>query len=475
MAARGLARNGRSFTTADLKQRLRAGAGMSRLLMKNAVVPVLLLAPLPLMGATVPAPIPIAAAAKVFARAHALCSADGGRLWGVSLCGPLMLVNPQTHAAIANVPMSGAQRRGSFYRFTLPADAPIGNAPFEYDGIRFAQIKWPLKGGTDRQAVTLMHESFHRVQPRLGFVFAGARTASWMISGDPALDTEAGRIWLRGEIHALRRALTSSGAARKEALSDALAMRAYRDAILPSTVAPEHVLDILEGLAESTGIDAGVPRARRIAYTLHDMRIAEDQSNYAREFFFAIGPAYSELLDAVEPDWRHMVTPNTSVAWLAARAYGIKIVTPSASAAQALLARYGGVVIEREEAAREKRRAAREARYRAELVAGPTLRLPMNDFKISFNAKYTQRLGRYGTVYHHLIVSAPWGTIVVSRGDAMIDGHFSAITVAAPATLAGSTLHGSGWVLKLSPGEKIIPDSKKPGSYTVALAPLLRD
>ena len=420
-------------------------------------------------------PIPIAVARHVFARAHALCSADGGRLWGVSLCGPLMLADPQTHEAIANVPVLDAKRDGSYYRFTLAADAPIGNAPFEYDGIRFAQIKWPLKGGTDKQAVTLMHESFHRIQPKLGFVVKGAREEGWMISGDPALDTETGRIWLRGEIHALRRALTSSGIARKEALSDALELRSYRYAILPSTVAPEHVLDVMEGLAESTGIDVGVPHACRIAYTLRDMRIAEAASNYAREFFFAIGPAYAELLDAVEPNWRRMVVPKTSIASLAARGFGIKVVTPSASAAQAILARYGGAAIEREEAVRERRRVAREAEYRAELVTGPTLRLPMKDFRISFNAKYTQRLGRYGTVYHHVIVSAPWGRIKVSHGDAMIDGSFSSLTVAAPATLAGSTLHGNGWVLELSPGEKIVPDSKKPGSYTVASPPLPRD
>ena len=438
--------------------------------MKNAIVPALLLAALSLMGATAPPPIPAAAASHVFARAHALCSADGGRLWGVSLCGPLMLADPQTHAAIANVPVSGAKRIGSYFRFTLPTDAPIGNAPFEYDGIRFAQIKWPLEGGMDKQAVTLMHESFHRVQPKLGFVFAGTRNASWMISGDPALDTEAGRIWLRGEIHALRRALTSSGAARKEALSDALELRAYRHAVLPSTVAPEHLLDIMEGLAESTGIDVGVPRAGRIAYTLHDMKVAEDKSNYAREFFFAIGPAYSELLDAVEPNWRRQVTQKTSIASLAAGAYGIKVAAPSATAAQAILARYDGAAIKREEAAREKQRAARDARYRAELVTGPTLRLPMKDFKISFNAKYTQRLDSYGTVYHYVIVSAPWGTIAVSSGDAMIDANFSTLTVAAPATLKGAALHGSGWVLRLSPGEKIIPDLKKLGSYTVASA-----
>ncbi|MGH8297928.1 MAG: hypothetical protein ACRES6_01440 [Steroidobacteraceae bacterium] len=440
--------------------------------MKNAVLASLLTL-LPAAAVAAAAPIPVAAASRVFARAQALCSADGGHLWGVSLCGSLMLADPQTHAAIANVPVPGAEHTGPFYRFTLPTDAPIANAPFEYDGIRFAQVTWPLTGSADEQAVTLMHESFHRIQPKLGFVVQGARNDATTISGDPALDTEQGRIWLRGEIHALRLALTARGA-RKKALADALELRAYRHAIIPSTVAPEHELDIIEGLAESTGIDVGLPRSRRIEYTLHDMSLTESSPSYARSFCYAIGPAYSELLDAVKPNWRRTVTSNTSIAALAARAYGITVRTPSAHAAKAILARYGGAAIEHEEAAREARQAARDAAYRAELVTGRTLRLPMTHFKITFRPTDLEGLGRYGSVYHQVKVSAPWGTIVVAHGDAMIDGNFNTLTVAAPAALAGPTLHGTAWVLTLSPGTKIVPDPSKPGSYTVTFQPTAR-
>ncbi len=436
--------------------------------MNGAVVLAALMMLLPATNAAAARPIPVAAASAVFAHAHALCSADGGRLWGVSLCGPLMLADPRTGAAITNVPVPGAQRAGAFYRLTLARSEPIANAPFEYKGIRFAQVTWPPDGSAEQQSVNLMHESFHRIQPKLGFVVRGTANAHAMISGDPALDTETGRIWLRGEIHALRAALTSRGAARRKALSDALEMRAYRHAILPSTVAPEHELDIMEGLAESTGIDVGLPPARRLAYTLHDLKFVESAPSYARTFFFAIGPAYSELLDAVVPNWRRKVTMKTSITALAARAYRVSIVAPSARAAQAILVRYGGAAIERQEAARAARQAAREATLRAELVTGKTLRLPLKRFKISFNPSNLERLGRYGSVYHRVMLSAPWGRISVSHGDALIDRSFSTLTVAAPRTLSGRKLHGHGWVLTLSGRAKIVSDPRKPGSYTVA-------
>ena len=437
--------------------------------MKNSVMLASVLGMLPALSPAATPSIPVASASAVFAQAHALCSADAGHLWGVSLCGPLMLADPHTGAAITNVPVPGAKRRGSYYQLRLSPSEPIANAPFEYKGIRFAQVTWPPEGSASQQAVNLMHESFHRIQPKLGFVVHGAANAHTMISGDPALDTETGRIWLRGEIHALRAALTSAGEARKRALSDALEMRAYRHSILPSTVLPEHLLDIMEGLAESTGIDVGLRPSQRIAYTLHDLKFVENAPSYARTFFFATGPAYSELLDAVRPGWRHTVTLSTSLAGLAAHAYHILVVNPPAPEARAILMRYGGATIERQEAARAARQAIRDARFRAELVAGRTLRLPMKRFKISFNPTTLNHLGRYGSVYHRVTVSAPWGRIAVSHGDALIDSKFSALTVAAPGALSGRTLHGHGWVLRLSSGATIVSDPSKPGSYTVTL------
>lgn len=423
-----------------------------------------ILAVLPATAATGTPPIPLAAASAVFTRAHALCSSDGERLWGVSLCGPLMLADPKTYAAITNKPAPGAQRAGTFYRFTLPANSSIGNTAVEYDGIRWTQVIWPLTGSAEHQAVVLMHESFHRIQPELGFV---ATDEAALISGDPALDTETGRIWLRGEIHALRVALTSSGDARKKALTDALTMRAYRHKLLPTTVAPEHELVIMEGLAESTGIDAGLPPAKRMAYTLDDLTFAENASSYARDFFYAIGPAYSELLDTAEPDWRRKVTPATSIAALAAQAYHITTTVPSAARAQAIISRYGARTIEREEKARQAEIAARNARYRSEFITGPTLSLPMTHFKMSFNSDTDQRFGNHGFVYRQITVSAPWGKIVV-HDSAMISRNFSVLTVPAPSSIAGPTLHGPGWVLMMATGSKVVPDLKKPGSYMLA-------
>ena len=201
---------------------------------------------------TVPSGIDREAAAAAFAEAHSLCTADDGRLWGVSLCGPMMFVDPQTHGAVANGPVAGGVRDGSLYRFTLPADMGTSNTSLQYDGTRWTMIRWPLTADVDARAVLLMHESYHRIQPQVGLVGSGGLTANGH------LDSEQGRVWLRGEMHALVAALNASGSARVSALRDAVVMAAYRHSLFAGSAEQEQQLEINEGLAESTGIDVGL-------------------------------------------------------------------------------------------------------------------------------------------------------------------------------------------------------------------------
>jgi hypothetical protein len=46
--------------------------------------------------------IPVETAARILAEAHLAAQEDGGRLWGRSLDGPLLLVDPETRFAVAN-------------------------------------------------------------------------------------------------------------------------------------------------------------------------------------------------------------------------------------------------------------------------------------------------------------------------------------------------------------------------------------
>jgi len=92
-----------------------------------------------------------AQAGRVFAEADALCKADAGKLWGVSLCVPMMIVDPSTHEAFTNRATPGATEDGPLYRLTLPPNAQMSTAPFTYGGTNWAQLTLPLFGSARTQ------------------------------------------------------------------------------------------------------------------------------------------------------------------------------------------------------------------------------------------------------------------------------------------------------------------------------------
>jgi hypothetical protein len=406
--------------------------------------------------------IDAAAAAAVLDEAHDLCTRDDGALWGVSLCGPMLFVDPKTRQAVGNQAAPGAVRDGSVCRFTVPAALGTANTSVTLVGTRWVMILWPLPDDPDARAVELMHESYHRIQPDVGIVGGGG------LGTNGHLDTESGRIWMRGEFHALAAALRATGDARRFAVRDALRMRAYRRSLFAGSAESERLLEMNEGLAESTGIDAGLPPARRVPYALNDLAQFEKVPSYARAFAYATGPAYAELLDAVAPGWRRTLPASADLGEFAGNRYDVQVDTPDPVEAEAVIARYGGAAIESEESARAAAVALREQRYTREFVDGPYVTLPMQHFQITFNPSAVEAFGDHGSVYHTLHVSDVWGAVDVTSGDALINSAFNRLYVPAPANAAGPAVAGSGYTLHLAPGYALAPDPARPGSYVVA-------
>lgn len=127
-------------------------------------------------------------------------------------------------------------------------------------------------------------------------------------------------------MHALRSALlASTRAARVAALRDALEMRLYRRSLFAGAAPEEQSLEIQEGLAESTGIDAGVPAGDRTAFAIDDLSMVERAESYVREFPYGTGAAYAELLDSAQRDWRKHVSVKSDLALLAANALALPV------------------------------------------------------------------------------------------------------------------------------------------------------
>lgn len=406
--------------------------------------------------------IPLADARAVFTQAQSLCEADGGRLWGASLCGPIMLVDPKTRRIVtSHADAKGALRElDGVFVGDLPADANAANTAVEWSGTRWTQMLWPLPEDAGKRGTLITHEMFHRLQP--GLPIATAK------GGDnPHLDTLEGRYTLQLEWRALARALQASDRDEKRAaLVDALAFRAERYRRFPVATVDEAALETNEGLAEYTGVMLGntTPRARLQA-ALRDLRSHVDDPSFVRSFAYATGPAYGMLLDEFAPGWRKRLGEKQLDLGTRLRdAAGIKVATDEASLATAA-SRYDGAALREAETARERKRQAQLARNRARFVDGPVLRLDLKHMSIQFNPSNLQPLDDIGTVYPTMRVTDDWGTLEVEDG-AVMSSDWKAVILAAPEATGTAMPHGPGWKLALNPGWSLAPGTRS-GDYVL--------
>jgi hypothetical protein len=406
-------------------------------------------------------------AARYFREAREVCTRDGGSLWGVSLCGPMLFADPVTRAVAANQPDKEGRLRpqGEVFTGALPPEVVIANTATEWAGVKWTMVMWPLPEEKQPRVQLLMHESFHRVQDALKLTAANPANAH--------LDQKDGRIWLRLEWRALERALQEQGAARQVAATDALIFRRHRQALSPSAAAEELALETNEGLAEYTGLKLSVHSlGQQAALAGYALRQFPRRPSYARSFAYANGPAYGSLLDAASAGWRKQIKAGDDLSALLQRALALKLPADLAAQAAARAPRYDGGEVIAAETTREATRRQQLAKYRALLLEGPVLALPVGEsFNYSFNPNNVVPQADNSTVYPTARITDDWGVLTVSDGVLMLreGGRITRLHVAAPAAPTAQVLQGSGWKLELKTGWTLAPGSR-PGDFTLRKA-----
>ena len=413
-------------------------------------------------------PINLAWALEYLAQLATASAADGSRLWGVPLYGPLLLVDRATRFVVANEPDSAGvlQARDGAFVGTWPDEENIANTAVTWGGKRWTMLVWPVPSQRYAGARLGFHELFHRVQPDLGISTRDAANAH--------LAARDARIWLRLEWRALAEALVRDGPERRAAIGDALAFRARRHALFPDGAADERALELNEGLAEYTGLKlSGLPAGVLADRAAVELENREGQESLSRSFAYASGPALGVLLDESGRSWRPRVTPETDLAALLREAYGLSGSGP-VSDLDARARRYGAERVIAQEAALAERIAAVEARYRARLIDGPTLTLPVGArFRYSFDPNAVTPLAGLGTAYEGARVTDEWGVLSVASGGVLLRRGAGLITGVVVPVADGAPeppRAGEGWRLELAEGWTVAAGDR-PGSWVVRRAP----
>jgi hypothetical protein len=402
----------------------------------------------------------------VFDEARIICERDAGALWGRSLCGPILIVDPMDRNVVANQQDPGKVLKAEVELFvgTLPANAILANTRVEWSGTQWTQLLWPVSFETSIRHVTLAHEMFHRVQPDLNLTRSEA--------GNRHLDTLEGRYLLQLEWRALARALMADKEGERRAhVTNVLAFRRARHAAFGNAAPDEAALEINEGIAEYTGVRLGLPRAdARLAYAIFDLSRFLDSPSFVRSFAYASGPAYGLLLDEADPAWRGKLSGGgADLGALLAVAYKVGSVAPRDLGARKRRYDNDGSLREAE-VRRERERVARANAYRAALVEGPVLVLPLTKTNFQFNPQNLVALDNTGTIYPTLRLTDIWGELVVERNGALVHADSKRATV--PLRTDGSDpLRGEGWTLTLKPGWKITAGTRAGDSTLIRDVP----
>ncbi len=406
------------------------------------------------------------AALEEFAK---ICESEGQAIWGHTLCGPMMLVDPATRTVIANHGDSQNRFRHEGALFTGPFPEPFtpSNTAIHWDNQEWSTVMLPLPLDPFRRLSLLTHEAFHRVQPGLGLTGSDAPNEH--------LDTEDGRIWLRMELRAMGQALRMQDAVARRAAADAMLFRMYRHSLFPGAAEREAAMEKQEGLAEYTGVVAAlkttgesVNREARIVESL------EDSDAFARSFAYATGPALGLMLDRFTQGWRTRLARTPMDAMLI---WALKVPTQAdlKRTVEERAAFYGYPAVVRAEQEREQRHRDLASELNVKFLQGPVLDFPPSpEMYRNFNPMALTPFPPHGTYYPTGTFTATWGKIQVDSGGALVAPDNRSVRVPVPSSFhpsgsPGAVVQGNGWNLHLSNGWKII-EAKNRGSFLVVPA-----
>ena len=385
-----------------------------------------------------------------FKEAAAICQRDGGRLWGVSLCGPMVFADARTRTLATNQPRPAGE---------WPRTLGLGNASLDWGGSRWAAYAWDFTTSlpaSRARGELMLHELFHRIQPELGLITPSGQNAH--------LDTVEGRVWLRLEWRALAGALGLSGDDRRRAVSDAAAFRSARRSRFASAAENERVEEIREGLAQYTGtVTTAASRPEAVASAIEHLAAAERHETFLQQSY-ATGVAYAILLDDASADWRRRVRSNSDLGQMLMAALDV---TPAANAVEAS-ARYGGTELRAAEQARAEQRMARVRELQNRFVDGPVLLVPSGGGGV-FNAVGATPIPGVGTVYFSRYTrQGEWGTLEAANGVLVRENGTRQLP--GPVHIEGANVTGDGWTLTVAPGWSLHP-GPRPGDYQIIRAP----
>lgn len=375
------------------------------------------------------------------------------QIWNKNLYGPILLVNPITRQLYANFPDTEGvlKQDGKIYSGFLPNDINIANTSTNWNGRNWAMIMLPLPSNKQDRTNLLAHELFHVNQPSLGFQLFN--------TDNNHLDQKDGRIYLRLELEALKKAvITTNKSEQKKHLTNALIFRKYRHLLYPEADSTENLLELNEGLAEYTGLSVA-GRADKQTAKHFEQSINSFFSNptFVRSFAYQTTPIYGYLTSKIKKNWNKEISINTNLTDYFISKLNITLPKELKKSVESILNLYNGATIISEEEAREEKAKKLIAEYKSKFIEQPHFEIAFEQMQVAFNPGNIMPIEDKGTVYPNMRISDNWGILTVKNG-ALIGSNWDKVSLTIPLKNENKNVIGDGWTLELKDGYSITKD-----------------
>jgi hypothetical protein len=376
-------------------------------------------------------------------------SEEKGKTWNHTLEGPLILVNRETQTIIANESGNSGEleKRENLFIGKLPENINIANTAFDWNGKRWTMVAFPLPKTKEERLNLLIHESFHRIQPEIGFDSLNEIQSKH-------LDSKNGRIYLKLELEALKKALVSNEPDRH--IKNALLFRQYRYKLFPVAKKAENSLEINEGLAEYTGSIL----SQRKESDLKEHYISKidwfySMPTFVRSFPYFTIPVYGYLMEKSHKDWNLQINRDTNLTDFMFESWSVE----SGELTNEYILQIGkeyliDSVIE-DETQREIKIAELKGKYKKTFLGDSVVLIGLENMKIGFNPSNIMPLDSFGTVYPNLKITDNWGILEIDSCGALMSPEWNKVTISFPELITDTLISGKGWKLKLDKSWKL--------------------
>ncbi len=368
---------------------------------------------------------------------------ENGETWNHSLEGPLLLVNRDTRTIIANENDVAGElmKREDLFVGILPENINIASTAFDWNGKRWTMVALPLPETKVERLNLLIHESFHRIQPELGFDFLNEVQ-------NIHLDSKMGRIYLKLELEALKKALVSNDF--EIHIKNALVFRNYRYQEFPEAKNVENSLEINEGLAEYTGSIL----SQRSDSDLKEHYISQidwfyTMPTFVRSFPYFTIPIYGYFMQKSHKDWNLQINKATNLTDFISDFWKMEFKVLTNKEILIVGKEYGIASIIENETQRDIAKEDLTINYKKNFLGDSIVEIGLENIKISFSPSNIMPIDSLGTVYPNLRIIDNWGILEVDSCGALINPEWNKVTVSCPVLITDSLISGKGWKLKL--------------------------